>query len=84
MKNKEKIKKQLMKTEVNLKKFEETEQEKNEFEDDDGVKTICAYTFPMHLQPNATSDNIQVNHGKTVQHLQDHAQADWFGIFFWE
>ncbi|KAG5609545.1 hypothetical protein H5410_020826 [Solanum commersonii] len=36
---------------------EEEEQEKNEVEDD-GIKTINAHTFSVHLQPNAISDSI--------------------------
>jgi len=39
------------------KEVEEEEQEKNEVEDD-GIKTINAHTFPVHLQPNATGDSI--------------------------
>ncbi|KAH0730346.1 hypothetical protein KY289_001534 [Solanum tuberosum] len=39
------------------KEVEEEEQEKNEVEDD-GIKTINAHSFPMHLQPNATGDSI--------------------------
>ncbi|KAH0775136.1 hypothetical protein KY290_012273 [Solanum tuberosum] len=39
------------------KEVEEQEQEKNEVEDD-GIKTINAHTFSMHLQPNATGDSI--------------------------
>ncbi|KAG5589629.1 hypothetical protein H5410_040143 [Solanum commersonii] len=40
------------------KEVEEEEQEKNEVEGDDGIKTINAHTFPVHLQPNATVDSI--------------------------
>ncbi|KAH0644493.1 hypothetical protein KY284_032377, partial [Solanum tuberosum] len=40
------------------KEVEEEEQEKNEVESDDGIKTINAHTFPVHLQPNATGDSI--------------------------
>ncbi|KAH0725227.1 hypothetical protein KY284_001092 [Solanum tuberosum] len=39
------------------KEVEEEEQKKNEVEDD-GIKTINAHTFPVHLQPNATGDSI--------------------------
>ncbi|KAH0716738.1 hypothetical protein KY290_013004 [Solanum tuberosum] len=39
------------------KEVEEKEQEKNEVEAD-GIKTINAHTFPVHLQPNATGDSI--------------------------
>ncbi|KAH0696432.1 hypothetical protein KY290_013795 [Solanum tuberosum] len=42
------------------KEVEEEEQEKNEVEDD-GIKTINAYTFPVHLQPNATGDSIMMS-----------------------
>ncbi|KAK4733462.1 hypothetical protein R3W88_007723 [Solanum pinnatisectum] len=39
------------------KDVKEEEQEKNEVKDD-GIKTINAHTFPVHLQPNATGDSI--------------------------
>ncbi|KAH0712435.1 hypothetical protein KY289_008394 [Solanum tuberosum] len=47
----------LMKTKENKKKLRKKNKKKNEVEDD-GIKTINAHTFPVHLQPNATGDNI--------------------------
>ncbi|KAH0665297.1 hypothetical protein KY285_026503 [Solanum tuberosum] len=54
---------------------EEEEQEKNEVEDD-GIKTISAHTFPMHLYPNATGDTIMRREFAIVSGLKCHPPSE--------
>ncbi|KAG5631270.1 hypothetical protein H5410_002987 [Solanum commersonii] len=48
----------LMKKKENKKELRKKNKKKNEVKDDDGIKTINAHTFPMHLHLNATGDSI--------------------------
>ncbi|KAH0657743.1 hypothetical protein KY289_026491 [Solanum tuberosum] len=57
LRKKREIKKKLRKIKENKKKLRKKNKKKNEVEDD-GIKTINAHTFCVHLQPNATGDSI--------------------------